>query len=238
MSDEIYLAGASLVSRQYRQEALVNNIANGSTPGYKAARVFAEVLTEVSSFADLQAIGRSQKQYLDLSQGNIRPTGRPLDFALDGDGYFVVLAPEGERYTRNGNFSIDGEGTLVTQNGHPVSGDGGPITIEGSRIEVSADGEILVDGESLGKLKVTNFTNPQSLARKGGSLFGPREGENLRSAEPTAVVCQNCLEESNVKTSEEMMRVLAQLRQFEASQKNLTLQSETLRRVGNELLNG
>ncbi len=236
MADGIYLSGAAMVSQQARQEALVNNIANSSTPGYKAAHVFVDVLREVSG--DIRAAGRNERQYIDFSQGSLKPTGRDLDLALQGEGFFVVQTPDGERFTRDGNFTLDGGGTLVTQDGFPVAADGGPITLQNGPVEVTEDGEFLVNGLSVGKLLIRNFADPAALRREGSGLFGPRPDAPLHEIEPDAKVAQRSLEDSNVEEGSEMMRMMALIKQFEAAGHTLKLQSSTLRRVANELITG
>lgn len=240
MSDGIFLSGAAMISQQARQEALVNNIANSSTPGYKAAHVFADVLEEVAGTGSeaIRAMERDKFQYIDFGQGAIRPTGRPLDMALDGKGFFVVLTPDGERYTRNGNFTLDGEGTLVTQEGHPVVSESGPLTLEAADFTINDKGEVLVGGEPIGALQVRDFSNPENLIREGSGLFAPAPNRSLVDSEVEAKVCQGCLEESNVSGTKEMVRMMALLKQFEAAGHTLKLQNSTIRRPANELITG
>lgn len=240
MSDGIFLTGAAMISAQARQEALVNNIANSSTPGYKAAHVFADVLEDIGQggTAAIRSMERGKHQFIDFGQGVLRPTGRELDFALNGEGFFVVLAPEGERFTRNGNFTLDEEGTLINQDGYAVSSEGGPITLDTPAFTMNDAGEILIDGEAIGKLLVKNFSNPEGLMREGGGLFAARDGISLSETDPTAKVSQGYLEESNANGSKEMMRMMALLKQFEAAGHAMKLQTSTLRRAANELITG
>ncbi len=240
MGDGVFFTGAALIAQQARQEALVNNIANSSTPGYKAAHVFADVLEEVtgSGTEALRSMERNKYQYIDFGQGVLSPTGRELDVALEGKGFFVILTPAGERYTRNGNFSLDGEGTLVNQDGHPVSSEGGPITLDSNEFRMNDAGEFLIAGEALGKLLVKDFSNPEGLQREGGGLFAARDGIRLSETDSTAKVSQGFLEDSNVSGSSEMMRMTGILKQFESASQAMNLQNATLRRVANELITG
>lgn len=239
MANGIYLAGAAMAAKQVQQEALVYNLANVGTPGFKAGRVFAEVLREVGGGAEaVQQASRGQKMYIDFSQGEIEPTGRSLDMAIDGDGFFTVETPEGEAYTRNGNFSIDEEGKLVNGAGMPVLGDGGPLQIPGTEFEVNARGEIVSNGQTVGKLLISDFDNRDGLERREGGLFGPRPGALLAPSEGEYKVCQGCLESSNARPMEEMVRMTTLLRQYESSQRAVQLQNSALGRLVNELIQG
>ncbi|MBN1826846.1 MAG: flagellar hook basal-body protein [Candidatus Eisenbacteria bacterium] len=238
MADGIQLAGASMIRQQVRQDMLASNLANLSTPGFKATRVFQDVLSDVDAGAARNAEG-AQRVYIDFSQGTIRPTGADLDMALEGEGFFTVLTPNGERYTRDGGFGLSGDGTLVDRSEYPVLGESGPIVLDGARtIEVDESGEIFAGGESIGRLEIKNFTNTEELRHEGAGLFAPRPGARLQETEPDVRVHQRCLEDSNVNTIDETIRMTTLLRGYEASQRMLQLQNEALGRVVNELVQG
>ncbi|MFH1278954.1 MAG: flagellar basal-body rod protein FlgF [Candidatus Eisenbacteria bacterium] len=240
MSNGIYLAGAAMVSRQYPQEALTNNLANLNTPGFKAGRVFAKVLEEVEGGADtVRRAASNQTLYIDFSQGEFQSTGRSLDLAIDGDGFFTVETPSGPLYTRSGNFSMDGEGRLVTGQGYGVLGEQGPVELPpGGNLEVDETGGLFVDGRRVGGLQIVHFTELQGLERKENGLFGPRRGADLRPAEGEYRVLQGSLESSNVNPSSEMMQMMILLREYESSQRAVQSQSQALGRVVNELIQG
>ena len=237
MANGIQMAGASMIRQQVRQDALANNLANISTPGFKATRVFQEVLDDVGAGATRNA-GDGERFYIDFTQGTIRPTGADLDMALDGDGFFTVLTANGERYTRDGGFSLSSDGTLTDRSGNPVLGESGPIVLEGGSIEVDESGEIRSGGESVGTLFIKNFDNREQLVHEGFGLLTTRPGAELREIEPDVTVHQRCLEESNVNTMQETVRMTTLLRGYEASQKMLQLQNDALGRVVNELIQG
>jgi len=238
MANGINLAGASMIRQQARQEAVTNNLANLSTPGFKATRVFQEVLEGVGTEATREAAGTGS-HYIDFAQGTIRPTGADLDLAIDGEGFFTVLTPNGERYTRDGGFSLSGDGTLIDRSGYPVLGEGGPIVLDGpGEVEVDEAGGIRVGGSPVGDLEIKNFENKDRLIHEGSGLLAPRPGARLTEIEPEATVHQRCLEESNVNTMQETVRMTTLLRGYEASQRMLQLQSEALGRVVNELVQG
>lgn len=240
MANGIYIAGAALVARQQPQEALSHNLANMNTPGFKAGRVFAEVLEEVGGGSDLvQRAAANQKLYIDFSQGDFQTTGRPLDMAIDGDGFFTVETPDGPRYTRNGNFSMDPEGRLVTGHGYSVLGEDGPIELPpGGNLEVDEEGGLIVDGRPAGKLRVLHFEDLADLERSESGLFAPRPGTEPRPEESEYTVRQGNLETSNVNGTSEMMRMMILLREYESSQRAVQSQSQALGRVVNELIQG
>jgi flagellar basal-body rod protein FlgF len=108
---------------------------------------------------------------MDFSQGALRETGNRLDFALEGRGLFVVESPAGERYTRQGTFSLNAEGVLVTQNGLPVQGEQGPINVSGKQFEVDATGRVLVDGRVVDRLKIVEVPPVGAFEKAGIRYF-------------------------------------------------------------------
>lgn len=169
------------------QEVVANNLANASTDGYKADRVTARLGRDGMHPIPVQA--------LDLRQGTLRDTGRPLDIALKGDGFLVVQTPQGERLMRGGSMSLSADGTLVDRNGDPVLGAGGPIQIRGKTVEITGDGVIVVDGAKLDQLRLETVDDPTTLSKEGAGRFvaanGTRPATDLR-------VAQGTIEDANV----------------------------------------
>jgi len=236
MSDGMYTAGAGMVARQVWQTAASDNLANVSTPGYKATRIFSDELNAIRSADSLRGVAARQHAFTDFSQGVVEDTGRDLDVALQGDGFFVVQTARGERYTRNGNFALDAAGTLVDASGAPVLSDSGPITLSGGRIEVDAGGLILVDGVAAGQLALKHFEVRDALVREGNSHFAPRPGAAPVPPPAATTVRQRALERSNADGLDEMVRMTSVLREYEAAQRMVRLQSDALARTVNELI--
>jgi len=236
MSDGMYTSGAAMVARQVWQNAVSENLANTSTPGFKATRVFSDELKDIQSAESIRDVEDKQHIYTDFAQGMVESTGRDLDVAIEGSGFFAVETPQGERYTRNGNFSLDPAGTLVDSSGAPVLSEAGPLTLTGNRIVIDATGEVFVDEQSVGRLAIKNFTSTASLVREGKSHFAPRPGANLEPAPASAHVRSKSLERSNVETMDEMVRMMTLMREYEASQRMVRLQSDALGRTVNELI--
>jgi flagellar basal-body rod protein FlgF len=207
-------------------EVVANNIANLNTIGYKAdGSVFEEYLSTTARHGHFS--GRDQRMsyvsdratWHDFKQGPLLQTGNPLDVALDGDFFFVVQTPNGDRYTRNGAFKINNTGQLVTTDGLVVQGEGGPIIFQNtdSKVTLAEDGTIRVrqsaDSKSdsfRGKLRVVRFTQMSQLQKDGSGLFkAPDSMPPQIPLPPNRVrVMQGVLEQSNVSPVLEMARMV------------------------------
>jgi flagellar basal-body rod protein FlgF len=208
--------------QEHRLETIANNLANANTTGFKK---------DILSFDHLLSI----HQKANLAQGNIRHTGNAVDLALSGEGFFKVSTQDGIRYTRNGKFHVNAEGQLVTPSGHPVLGEGGPISIEGTDVVVDDIGKVSVDGEEVDTLAVVSFGEPELLQKQGDSyyVYNGDEGEGPTPQETS--VKQGYLEESNVVVTQEMIKMIETLRHFESYQKVLQTFDETDAKVINEV---
>ncbi len=124
----------------------------------------------------------------DFSAGSMEQTGNPLDFAIEGEGFFAVQTAAGEAFTRDGRFSLNTQGQIVTRNGDLVMGDGGPITLNpsGGAISVSREGTISQDGATAGTLRVSNFPTPAALERVGNNLWRATD----EPAQPATGACR------------------------------------------------
>ena len=277
MQAGLYTAFLGMRARQQTLDTIANNIANASTSGFKAERLFhhsieladaallrvkpsavrsagadgviASNLTNQASDANASAgvlppdevervFGVLSGGVTDYSGGSFRETGRPLDVALDGQGFLAVQTPRGERYTRAGVFTLDAAGQLVTQQGDLVVGASGPITVPRgkSEITIGADGSVSADGQAIGKLKVVRFDNPRTaLTKEGDSLFTATGKEKPQNAFGTRVV-QGVLEMSNVNVVTEMATMMHNSREFDSLQRSITLMMNDLgRKVASEI---
>ena len=194
-----------------RQAVLANNLANVETPGYKAGRVFARLLDD----ATVEAAGGT-----DFTAGSLTPTERPLDIALEGDGFFVVETPAGQRWIRGGSFSLDESGTLVSTAGHPVLGSKGKIVLPTGPIDVSADGTVNVEGQPVGRLLIESTLEWDSLEREGANLWIPA-GDRRRVPEGAIRVHQGHLEESNVDPVSALVEMIEIQRAYSAVQRSM-----------------
>lgn len=217
-----YIALSGMRARLDELDRLSADIANAATSGYKTERTtdaqadrprFGNVL---QTAIDVVPGGRK----LNLASGPINTTGRHLDVAIEGNGFFVIQTAGGPRYTRNGRFGISPAGTLVTENGAEVLGDEGPITLPKGEAVVDVDGTIRSGQTIAGKLRVVDFEDPSTLLRESGVTF-------RTEAQPTPAVQVSvkggALEESNVSVVERVAELTTVTRSFEALQKALTL---------------
>jgi flagellar basal-body rod protein FlgG len=172
--------------------------------------------------------------YTDHSQGSLERTGRDLDLAIDGDGFFVVDTPQGEAYTRNGSFTISPEGLLVDSRGNPVLSDAGELYLAGGEVSVSADGEVSVAGEPVGKLRLVDFPKPYQLTKTAGALLSASD-QVIPEPAGLATVRQGYLERSNVDVLREMVEMIASYRAFETGQRMIQIQDESLAKATNDL---
>ena len=218
--------GYILLSRLSLQErstqALANNIANADTPGFRAMRpVFGQVMVSLRGAGRMpgdstMSLPQDRATWRDMSQGSLQTTGNKLDVALDGDGFFVVETPKGERYTRAGRFSIGANGRLVDQEGNAVlDSQKQPISFsaQDTQIEITKSGTIQSENGEIARLQVVRFEKPQNLMAEGNRLFDA----NNEAPVPVerAKVVQGALEGSNISPILEMTRLTAEMREFQ-----------------------
>jgi len=228
MSGGMYLAAAGALVQQMRLEMLANNVANVNTIGYKGEKSIFRVAEDEQNpaIADspdaLQPLSPYAPPFsavVDFSQGAVRQTGNPLDVAINGNGFFSVQTPDGVQYTRQGSFTLDAEGVLITPDGFPVLGEGGELALEEGTVEIDQEGGVYVDGDEVGRLQITDFLNPGSLKKAGNGRFVAPDTAN-RGERPEAVtLSQGYLETANVNPVQAMTEMIETSRAFEAYQK-------------------
>ena len=223
MAGSQYIALSGMRARLDQLDRLAADIANVGTAGYKSERAAdaqadrPQFNTVLQSAIDVSTGDRR----LDVSPGTMASTGRDLDFAIEGNGFFVVDTPAGERYTRNGHFSRSNEGTLVTDDGSEVQGADGPIKLGKGDIDVDPDGTIKAGGVTAGKLKVVTFDNPAGLAAESGARLRAVTAVPVDMAKPNVRV--GALEQSNVSVVDRVAELTGVTRSFEALQKAMSL---------------
>jgi len=233
----IYTSASGMLPRILKQEVFANNMANASTPGFKKDSIFLEVLTDaVDGSSEIPWQTRMvDGVYIDFSQGPLEQTEKKTNLALEGDGFFVVQTEHGNRYTRNGDFSISPRGILVDTNGNPVLSDSGPLTISGDDVVIGSDGSITVDGSPMGIIKVVDFNKPYLLKKADGSYLIPADNTAVEKPADDFSIRQGYLENSNVNIIEVMVDMLSSFRAYEAGQKAIRTQDETLDKAVNDL---
>ena len=243
MSHALFAAISGALGQEIRMDVLSNNLANINSVGFKQESVsFQSYLpgrTDPSrSFSvngPVNSYSRAEATVTDFSVGPMKLTGSSFDLALDGKGFFCIKTPEGIRYTRKGNFSLNREGTLVTQEGLPVLGAGGAIKIDGKDVRINRDGGIAVDGNQVDTLKIVDFDEPGSLERVGNTMFAPADPSFTGSQVEEAQVMQGFLELSNVNASETMIEIIDTLRTYESYQKVIQFVDECTEKAINDV---
>jgi flagellar basal-body rod protein FlgF len=256
----IYTALSGAVAQTLKMDTIANNIANVNTTAFKKdQQTFGEYLTALEKEQDVMKVPRmpasiesfydlnggdksfvdSAGTYTNFEQGSLRNTGSKLDVAIEGAGFFEVGTPQGVKLTRAGNFSLDGNGQLVTKEGFPVlleaqAGDDGLVAADdidsrtikfsgSAAIRISDAGEIFEGENKIGKLSVVNASNPDGLQKVGNNFYIPKENMNPELSNINAPsVKQGFIETSNVNIINEMTDMIMAQRVFEGTQKAIS----------------
>jgi flagellar basal-body rod protein FlgF len=245
MQNALLVGLSRQMSLSHELDVVANNIANIDTTGFKADNAaFTEFLMPGARDEDFSvskdrriSFVEDRATWIDFSAGTMQHTGNPLDVAIDGKGFFTVQTPRGQRYTRNGAFSVSATGQLVTLSGDPVLGVNGPITFQATDhdIVISPTGIVSArDGAGTqsaqrGQLQIVNFDRPQQLQKDGASTFAAPNGVNPNPASPNTRVVQGSIEKSNVQPILEMARMIEITRSY-SDIANILQQQGDLRR--------
>ena len=217
-----YSALSGMQQRLGDLDRVAADLANIGTAGYKAERA-ASNTAERPSFGALldSAIDVvSGPTKTDFRPGMIVQTGRDLDVAIEGDGFFVVETPAGERYTRGGAFTRGPDGVLMTGDGYKVLGDAGEIRLPQGQVSIGEDGTVRVGAALAGTLRVVTFESPANeLIRETGARFRAADGASPYDADVSVVA--GALEQSNVSAVERMAQLTELSRAFEGLQKGV-----------------
>jgi flagellar basal-body rod protein FlgF len=229
-----YIALAQQAALWRQTEVIANNLANISTPGFKADRIiFAEYLQSTggseSSSADAPlSFVREVGAVRDLRDGMMTPTGNAFDLAIQGTGYFAVETPGGPRYTRQGTFHLDGQGRVVTSDGYAVlDAQSQPITMRNgeSRFEVSPEGQITTESGTLARIQLVQFDDEQSMRKVGANLYETDAPSQPVDPKKTAVR-QGAIEASNVQSIVEVTSLIEISRRYQMAQNILNAENE------------
>ena len=228
-------AGYTTLTRQaglmHEMQAVAHNIANVATTGFrKEGVIFAEHIARLEDAPSLSMATASVRN-IDLTQGSLSETGGTFDFAIEGDGFFLVQTPQGDQLTRAGSFTPNAEGELVTPDGNRLLDQGGaPVFIppDAGKIALAQDGTLSSDGTPLTRIGLWQPTDPTSMNRASGTLFATDGGvEPLENA----VILQGYVENSNVDAVTEIARMIEVQRAYELGQGFLDREDERVRGV-------
>ncbi len=213
LDNGIYTALSKQVLQFREMEVIAGNVANANTVGYKADNMmFSDHLKFQGQSRDKLAMAESRTIYRDTSEGTGMVTNNQLDFMINGSGYFQVETPAGTRFTRAGNFQVDGNGNLVNSEGYPVlDPGGGRITFQetDTSVEIKGDGTLVAGGEERGQIGVVTFDNEQALQKAGGNLYN-----TAQAATPVDFprIAQGVLEGSNVQPVQQITKMIMTMR--------------------------
>jgi flagellar basal-body rod protein FlgG len=244
---------------QVRVEALANNLANVNSNGFQQVLTTAQQLAgtprdaarpeePATAWETLAPPGRNGAaawppqatvdlvSALDTRPGTLRVTGRATDVAIAGEGYFVVETEQGELYTRDGSFHVDAAGRLVSAEGDPVLGSGGPLQIGSGSPTIHEDGSIAADGSVVGRLRLVEFPAAQRLEHRGRSLLAAPADQAAQDLPPERIrVVQGQLETSNVNPVDTLVDLIAAQRSFEIASRVIEADDQLLEKSVNEL---
>ena len=257
----LYTSGNGMISIEKKMDVIANNLANVNKNAYKTDVItfeaFQDVLTKRindtrSSSNPSAELGNMSmgitvgEVYTNYKQGNIVNTGRNLDFAINNSesAFFVLMSPDeiqnvrrrtsenlNEKYTRDGAFVLGPEGYLMSKDGNYVMGQDGPIKLEDEDFEINTEGVIKKDGLVIDTLLIKSFSNTQTLRKQGDNTVITTE--DTEEEEFKGEVLQGYIEHSNVNTVKEMVEMVNVMRSYEANQKLLQIQDNTLEKAVN-----
>jgi flagellar basal-body rod protein FlgF/flagellar basal-body rod protein FlgG len=241
MDSGIYAACAGLVARTQALDLAANNLANTSTTAFRSEQPTFHSALASRGLRTVDSRSAAMNQYsvlggtrLDLAQGNLESTGNPLDVAIEGSGFLTVKTQSGTEFTRNGNFHLSPDRSLLTEEGDPVLGENGPVQLPDGEVSISSDGTISVGGAVLTKLKIVEFAPGTPINHSGGSYYSAP----LAAAVPAAKssLRQGMLEASNVNSIQAAVGLIALQRNAEMLNRTMTLFHNEFNRLAAEEL--
>lgn len=264
-----YTAASGMIAQQRRTELLTNNMANANTPGYKtdksSLRAFPEMLlsrldeygklAKIPSYTTVGSLNTGvymQETIPNFVQGDLQETGNKTDLALldifvpgnqgansKGTVFFAVQGPNGIRYTRNGNFAVNGLGYLTTADGlNVLDTNGNPIRVQTDNLKIDEQGRIFDNGEYVAQLGVSYAANPDSLVKEGDGLYRLDNGTLPNAFQVNNIrfrIQQGFTERSNVDAAQTMTDMLAAYRAYESNQKVLQAYDRSMDKAVNEV---
>ena len=254
MSGEVYMAAVGALAYEKRLQIISNNLANSNTVGYKQDHVQFQII-DLSGLPEESTLNGDQlntaqsdlfwnqfKVYTDHTSGSLKNTGNDFDLALVGKGFFCVQTPDGIRYTRKGDFTLNSDGVLVTRNGWPVLGESGEISVDGrenpnlhKKFSVDEEGNLSVDGNQVDSLRLVDFPQPYNLTKVGDALFKTKNSGSGEIQAEDVRVSQGFIELSNVDAVKMMTEMIEVLRGYESYQKIIRSVDEVNSRAINEI---
>ena len=274
---DLWVPVSAAISQQKKLDVLANNVANANTPGFKKDQlVFKEYLTVLEkglhdidlpnkewapedfyrSYGAEHAFVKIDGSFTDHQQGQLTPTGNPLDLAVKGKGMFEVLGSNGVRYTRKGNFTISKDGVLVTDDGSPVLSkidtaldatqgreagaasiprpEERTIKVPPGQVSINLAGDVFVSGAKVASISLVDFRDPHALKKEGNSLFINTQDANIIQDQKSSIY-QGFVEQSNVQAISEMSDLIKAHRHLESIQKAIRTYDTISAKAVNEI---
>jgi len=244
MNVSLYPAAAAMNANSRWQEVIAENLAGSSVPGARKkdisfSAVAAGMAQGVARQTGASYVMPTSTASINFQQGSMRPTGLPTDMGIEGPGFFEVQLPNGTHgFTRNGELQLSAQGQLVTKQGYPVLGDGGPLQFDpanSSPISVAATGEVSQGGSLKGRIRLVEFTQPGQLTPIGSGCFLANKPGLQATAAQSSQIRQGVLEGANTSPTTEMASLITAMRMFESNQKVMQMQDERMGRVITDL---
>lgn len=221
MDNVLYVGLSRQMVLQHEIDVIANNVANVDTSGFKVEALMVQADPEKMKQSPGSPLNNSVNFPLDagvvrdFTQGELKPAGGPLNLAVQGEGFFKVQTAAGERYTRDGGFTLDAQGRIVTAGGDPLQGDGGDITLDPLKgpPSISADGTVSQNGQVIGKVALVTFPSLSALTKQGSGQFS--NDTNVSPTPADGKVRQGMLEQSNVQPITQITRLIQVSRAYE-----------------------
>ncbi len=236
-----YTLASGMLTQDRVLETAGNNLANSGTNGFKAdrmaSRTFGSMMVERidgqrTPVGSVTLMAAPDREETDFSQGAVRQTGRALDFALGGDGFFAVRTAGGTRYTRRGAFRLDGEGYLALEGvGRVLGRDGAPIFLGTDDVSSDGQGNLLAAGRPAGSLGVFRFADNARLRADGEGLY---RGDGAQPAADPDVRWE-CLEDSNIDSVRELTDAITAQRSLQSCAQALKIYDTVLDKTTTDL---
>ena len=272
----IYTGASGMLAQDARMDAIANNLANVDKTAYKkdiaVFKAFPDMIirrinesglgiTPAGSYDTMPYVGKLgtgvelNEVFTNFDQGSLQRTENAFDLAIEGRGFFTAMTERGERYSRDGSFTINQEGILMTHNGNPVMGENGIIRVHHNNFIVNEHGEVVVNGDLsadprdvvsmssnnwsnpivIDRLKIVDFENIREIKKEGDSMYRETEYSGPPLPPGNFKVVQGFLEKSNVNIVREMVDMIEVQRSYEANQKTVTSHDQTLGKLINEV---
>lgn len=239
MEVSLYQAAAAMNATERWQDLIAQNLAVASTPGARKQEVTFDAVEAGFRPGGPNQVMPKLVSSTSFKQGELKATGGPLDFALEGSGFFTVQLPSGKTaYTRDGEFRLNAQGELVTKNGFLVLTDSGPVQEDPNnshKLMVSTNGQVSQGSNQMGKLQIVNFSQPQKLVQTDGGVFVSSDPKMLPTPATKTSVRQGFIEAANSSPTLQMASLITAMRMFESNQKVLQMQSDRMSRTITEL---